>query len=304
MESAFKPIGQPAAAGGWIKEVTAQTFMQDVVQASLQTPVLVYFTAPWCGPCKQLGPLIEKQVNQANGALRLAKVNIDNSPEIAQQFRVQSVPAVYAFVQGQPVDAFMGAVPESELKQFIARLGVQAGDNGLEELLQQAEAMLQAGDFVSAEQLFKMANEKEPQNMQAIAGAIKCHTAAERFDQADVIVKSLPDTMLSNEHISAAKAALDLARIAVNAAGQAEELKQKLQKNPDDHESRLAFAIQMFALGQQEEAIDSLLMMIEKDRAWNEEAARKQLVNFFEVLGHTHPHTLRGRRKLSSILFS
>lgn len=303
MELAPKPSAAPSP-NEWVKDVTMQTFMQDVVQASLKVPVLLYFTASWCGPCKQLGPLLTKLVEQAPGKLILARVDIDKNQQIAAQFGVQSVPTVFVFSGGQPVDAFQGALPESQLKEFLSRLGVELGGDEFAEVLDAAEVQLQAGDADQALVLFKQVNARQPENPKAIAGVIKAYTMQLNFTEAEALLKALPDLLLQQEDIAAAVTALRLTKTAAQGADKVAEFEAALKKNPNDHQARLDLAVQQFAVGKQEEAMESLLYIIGKDRAWNEEAARKQLVDFFEVLGQAHPLTSQFRRRLSSILFS
>ena len=305
MELAINAASQESGGNSpYIKEVSMQSFMADVVQASLKVPVLLYFTASWCGPCKQLGPTLHKLVDQAAGKLILARVDIDKNQQIAAQFGVQSVPSVFVFSQGQPVDAFQGALPEGQVKEFLSKLGIEFGGDENEDVLAAAEECLQAGDADEALVLFKQVNAKQPENPKAIAGVIKAYTMQMNFDEAEALLKALPDVMLGQEDVATAATALRLTKTATLGASKVAEFEAALAKNPNDHQARLDLSVQQFAVGSHEEAMESLLYIISKDRAWNEEAARKQLVDFFEVLGHTHPLTLQYRRRLSTLLFS
>ena len=304
-------IGGPAPAGEAIKNTTTQTFMADVVDASHDVPVIVDFWAPWCGPCKQLGPILEKAVREARGAVRMVKLNIDENPEIAQQMRIQSIPVVYAFSQGKPVDGFVGAVPESQIKQFVKKLiqtaGGAAPESPIDQALEQAKALMDAGDMPTAGGILSQVVQHDPGNAIARARLARCLLAggdAKRAKQAlDVIpADKLKDPAVANE-VSAARAALDLAESA-GAAGSIEELKQKVAANPNDHQARVELATALYAAGNGEAAIDELIECIRRNRTWNEEAARKQLLKLFEAFGPTDPRTVQGRRKLSSVLFS
>jgi putative thioredoxin len=297
------PNNQNMQPSPYIKEITVQNFMQEVVQASLQTPILVYFTAPWCGPCKQFGPLLEKVVNEAKGRVKLAKVDIDKNPELAQQFRVQSVPMIYIFFQGQPMDAFAGVVPESQLKQLIEQFsGASPEAEMIQATLETAAKLLSEGNAEEAEQAYKTLLAEDENSIEAIAGLARCFILAGHTNKAEQLLSQVPEDKQSAESIIAAKAALTLAKSAPKAA-EIEALQKKLVKAPLDMQARYDLASALFASGKQEEAIAELLVIIAKDKDWNESVARKQLLTFFEALGHTHPLTMQGRRKLSSILF-
>ncbi len=306
------PMGGPGGAGEPIKNSNTQTFMADVVDASHDVPVIVDFWAPWCGPCKQLGPILEKAVREARGAVRMVKVNIDENPEIAQQMRIQSIPAVYAFSQGRPVDGFVGAVPESQIKQFVKKLiqtaGGAAPDSPIDQALEQAKQLMDSGDMATAGGLLSQVVQHDPQNAIARARLARCQLAAGDAKRAKATLDAvtpdkLKDPAVTNE-VNAAKAALDLAESAGAVGGSIEELKQKAAGDPNDHQARIALAVALYAAGNGEAAIDELIESIRRNRTWNEEAARKQLLKLFEAFGPTDPRTVQGRRKLSSVLFS
>jgi putative thioredoxin len=298
--SAAKPNG----GADLVKESDINGFMADVIEASRNVPVIVDFWAPWCGPCKQLGPALEKAVKQANGAVRMVKINIDENPEIAQQMRIQSIPAVFAFKNGRPVDGFVGAIPDSQIKQFIQRLaGGAAGPSPVAQALEQAKAAMAADDCGTASALFAQILAHEPQNVAALAGLARCYVTAGDAEQARQILDGLPKEAANDPEVQQVRAALELAQRAAAASGSTAELQEKVSRNPDDHQSRLDLAIALFGTGQQEAAIEQLLESFKRDRKWNDEAARKQLLTFFEALGPTHPQTVNGRRRLSSLMF-
>jgi putative thioredoxin len=303
-------IGGAPGPGGAdpVKDGTDASFAADVLEASREVPVIVDFWAPWCGPCKQLGPALERAVRAERGAVKLVKIDTDKNPRFASQLGVQSIPAVYAFFQGRPVDGFVGAVPESSLKQFVKRLtqlgGEAGGPSPIEEALAMAKEALAAGDAASAANIYTQILQHEPENVDAIAGLAKI--ALERKDLArarEMLVK-VPATAQNHPEIVATRAALELAEAGEKASGAIHEYEHRLASDPNDHAARLELASALFAAGKREEAIEHLLTLIKKDRAWNEEAARKQLVKFFEAMGPTDPLTIAARRRLSSILFS
>ena len=297
-------IGQSAGGAAQPKDATTQSFAADVIEASQQTPVIVDFWAPWCGPCKQLAPILEKTVRDAGGKVALVKINIDENPEIAQQLRIQSIPAVFAFDKGQPVDGFMGAQPESQIKRFVERLVGPMGPSPLEQALEQAKDALDAGDFATASNIYGQILRQVPGEAAAIAGLVRCLVGAGDLQEARELVDGLDDDALKNADVESAVSALALAEQAGEADGDTAELHARLAQDPGDHQARFDLAMAYHGAGRNEQAIDELIEIIRQDRAWNEEAARQQLLKLFEALGHTDPLTVAGRRKLSSILFS
>jgi putative thioredoxin len=293
----------PAANGEVVKDSDSRNFMKDVIEASRSQPVIVDFWAPWCGPCKQLGPIIERVVRAAGGKVRLVKINVDESPELAQQLRIQSIPMVYGFVGGQPVDGFAGALPESQIKAFVERLAGPVGPSPVEAALEQAKAAVAAGQMDVARQLYERVLGAEPENPEALAGAARCQIATGRLAAAREILDGVPTQHANHVEVDGARAALSLAEEAGTLADP-EALRTRLQANPDDHAARLDRATSLFLRGQVEPAIDELLTIVRRDREWQDQAARKQLIKFFEALGPNHPATVAGRRKLSAVLFS
>jgi putative thioredoxin len=306
MEPILGAAAAPADAANLIKNGSTQSFMADVIDASHDAAVVVDFWAPWCGPCKQLGPALEKAVREARGAVRMVKINIDENPELAQQMRIQSIPAVYAFKDGRPVDGFVGALPESQVKQFVSRLaaGTAAGPSPIEEALALAQEALKAGDAARAGNIFGQILQHEPGNPDAIAGLAKLAIARKDFAKAHALLDGTPKEAAGHAEIAAARAALELAEAGEKSKGAVGGLRQRLQQNANDHEARYELASALFAAGERGEAVDELLDLVKRDRKWNEEAARKQLVKFFEALGHADPLTVAARKRLSSILFS
>lgn len=302
------PKAPPPQPGGAeqaiIKDGSLQTFAQDVIQASMQVPVLVDFWAPWCGPCKQLTPVLEKLVKQAKGKIRLVKINIDENPEIAQQLRIQSVPTVYAFLGGQPVTGFAGAQPESQVKALIERLlGEGVDDGGAEADLAHAAELAEAGQTQAAAAIYNAVLRHEPENPEAIGGLARCLVNAGQLQEAKSFLDKAPKEHAAHAAIAGARAALALAQES-GELGDPALLTARLQGNPDDHDARYRLATILFLRGQAEAAMDHLCRIVRRDRQWEDERARKQLLRFFEALGPKHPATVKGRRMLSSVLFS
>ncbi|MGA7267682.1 MAG: thioredoxin [Aestuariivirga sp.] len=296
--------GTGAAAGELVKDSDTKRFVADVIEASRKQPVIVDFWAPWCGPCKQLGPALEKVVRQANGKVRMVKINVDENQQLAAQMRVQSIPAVFAFVNGQPVDGFMGALPESQLKQFVDRLGGQGGmAEEIEAAVAEARLMMEQGDLQTAAQIFASVLQADREHAGALAGLARCQIAAGDLENARATLALVPPSKASDPDVLSATAALDLALNPVDLS-EAATLQAAIDRNPDDFQARLDLAVLLNGAGERAEATEQLLYVIRKKRDWNEEAARKQLVKFFEAWGPKDEFTLAGRRKLSSLLFS
>ncbi|MRU14228.1 thioredoxin [Roseovarius sp. A21] len=298
--------GTTPPATDLIKDVSEADFMAEVVEASQQVPVIVDFWAPWCGPCKTLGPALEAAVTKAKGAVKMAKVNVDENQMIAGQLRVQSIPTVYAFWQGQPVDGFQGAVPPSEIDAFVERVVQAAGGDssgGLDDALAAAEEMLEQGAATDAAQTFAAVLQEDEANAGAYGGLVRAHIAMDDLDQAEAILNGAPAEISDAPELEAAHAQLELARQAAD-AGPVAELKASVEADPDNHQARFDLAQALYAGGQTQEAVDELLELFRRDREWNEAAAKQQLFTIFEALKPNDPIVLNGRRKLSSMIFA
>jgi putative thioredoxin len=289
------------AAADLIKDSNTASFAADVLDASAKVPVIVDFWAPWCGPCKQLTPTIEKLVRQAGGLVRLVKINIDENQDLASQMQIQSVPAVFAFKGGRPVDAFSGAQPESQIRAFINRLTGKA-KAPLDLAVEEAQAALDAGDAATAAALYGEILAREPAHPAAVAGMIRAAMAAGDTAGAKKIIEGLPADVASAAEVAAAVLAVELAE--QGASGDAAELRRKLAEDENDHQTRFDLAVALYADGRNEDAVEELLELARRDKKWNDEAARKQLVKIFDALGPSHPLTVSARRHLSAILFS
>jgi len=293
--------GQPALNNGdLIKDATDATFMADVVEASKTTPVIVDFWATWCGPCRQLGPALEKAVTAARGAVKLVKVDIDKNPAYAGQLRVQSIPAVFAFVDGRPVDGFMGALPDSQVKAFVDRLAKKNGGSPTDELLDMARESVELGDMGGAAQAYARVLQMDPVNAKAIGGMARLYQQAGDLERAREVLEMAPPDA-KDPDIDSVRAALALAE---EAPSETAEFERRIAADPDDHEARLEFAKALAGSGRMAEAVDELIEIIRRDRAWNDDAARKQLLTIFEAAGPMSDVAKQGRRKLSAILFS
>jgi len=291
------------AADGLIKDTTTQTFVKDVIEESKRQPVLIDFWAPWCGPCKQLTPILEKAVRAAKGKVKLVKMNIDEHPAIPGQMGIQSIPAVIAFVNGQPADGFMGALPENQVMAFLERLTKDRIGGEAKDLLQAADTALAEGDFAGAADLYAQLLDEDNTNVPALAGLARCYVETGAIDQAKQTLALVPDSKANDAAVLAAKAALDLAEQA-KSLGPIAELEQKVAVNPADHQARFDLAVALNGKGRRLEALDNLISIVKRDRKWNDDGARKQLVQFFDAWGPTDEATIEGRKRLSSILFA
>jgi len=295
--------GGVTAAADVVKDTTTQTFMKDVIEESKRQPVLVDFWAPWCGPCKQLTPILEKAVKNAKGAVKLAKMNIDEHPAIPGQMGIQSIPAVIAFVNGQPADGFMGALPEAQVNAFLERL--TKGKVGAEEkdLLKSADEALVGGDPSGAADIYAQLLSQDGANVHALAGLARCYVESGALEQAKQTLAMVPETKRNEAPVAAARAALETAEQAKN-VGPIAELEGKVLANALDHQARFDLAVALNAKGKRADAVNQLIEIVRKDRKWNDDGARKQLVQFFEAWGPADEATVEGRKRLSSILFS
>ena len=296
----------PAAPETHVTDGTDATFMADVVEASQTVPVIVDFWAPWCGPCKTLGPALEKAVNDAKGRVKLVKIDVDANQQIAGQLRVQSIPTVYAFWKGQPVDGFQGALPGSEIDKFVAKIadmGGEADDGGLGAAIEAAQSMLDEGDAAGAAEVFAAILQEDPTSAAAYAGLVNAHLAMDDVDQAEAILNGAPAEISHDPALEAAAARIALLREA-EGTGPLAELEAKVEADPDDHQTRLELATALSAKGRAQEAVDHLLESFRRDREWNDGAAKAQLFRLFDALDPKDPVALAGRRKLSSMIFA
>ena len=293
----------PAPADGLIKETTTQAFVKDVIEESKRQPVLIDFWAPWCGPCKQLTPILEKVVRAAKGKVKLVKMNIDEHPAIPGQMGIQSIPAVIAFVNGQPADGFMGALPEGQVMAFIERLTKDKIGGGAQDLLAQGEAALAEGDAAGAAEIYAAVLAEEPGSVPAMAGLARAHFETGQIDKAKETLALVPEAKRNDAAVAAVRSAIELAAQAA-AVGPVTELAQKVAANPLDHQARFDLALALNSKGQREQALDQLIDIVRRDRKWNDDGARKQLVQLFEAWGPTDEATVAGRKRLSSILFA
>jgi len=292
-----------ATAEASIKDTTTQTFVKDVIEESRRQPVLVDFWAPWCGPCKQLTPVLEKAVKAAKGKVKLVKMNIDEHPAIPGQMGIQSIPAVIAFVNGQPADGFMGALPESQVIAFLERLTKDRIGGEAKDLLKAADAALADGDAAGAAELYAQLLAEDAANVPALAGLTRCYVGTGALDQARQTLDMVPEAKRNDAAVAAARAALDLAEQA-KTIGPVAELEQKVAANPLDHQARFDLALALNGKGRRHDALEQLIAIVRRDRKWNEDGARKQLVQFFDAWGPTDEATVEGRKRLSSILFA
>jgi len=291
-----------------IKDSDTAGFMADVIEASKEVPIIVDFWATWCGPCKQLTPMLEKLVRATRGAVRLVKIDVDKNPDLSQQLRIQSIPTIYAFHGGRPIDAFQGALPESQIKawidKIIAAAGTDAAASPVDDALAAAAAAMDSGDSGSAGAIYSQILTHEPDNLPARIGLAKCHLQDGNHDAAQEVIAQIPSESRDTAEVRAILSALELAETAGQAAGRDDELRAALAANENDHQARYDLALALYAAGDTAAALDELLEIIRRDRAWNEEAARQQLLKIFEALGPADPLTLTARRRLSTILFS
>ena len=298
----LQPAGT-AAPDVSIKDTTTQSFVKDVIEESRRQPVLVDFWASWCGPCKQLTPVLEKAVKAAKGKVKLAKMNIDEHPSIPGQLGIQSIPAVIAFVNGQPADGFMGALPESQVIAFLERLTRDKIGGAAKDMLAAADAALAKGDAAGAAEICAQILAEDGANAAALAGLVRCYVQTGALDRARQTLAMVPDGKQSDAAVAAARAALELAEQA-KTVGPIADLDQKVAANPLDHQARFDLALALNSKGRRHDALENLIAIVKRDRKWNDDGARKQLVQFFDAWGPTDEATIEGRKRLSSILFA
>ena len=288
-----------------IKDVNEDTFMDDVIEASKTSPIVVDFWAPWCGPCKTLGPALEAEVKATNGKIKMVKVDIDQNQNLASQMRIQSIPAVFAFVDGQPVDGFMGAKAPSELKSFIEKLLENVKDDGgdLSEAIAVADEMLEAGEYDDAAETFEAILGEDPERSPAFVGLFKAKMGAKKIDEAQKMLEDIPTALVNKPEILALQAQIDLTN-QTEGLGEINDLREALKNDLDNHQIRFDLALALFTAGETNDAIQELLTIFRKDQEWNDDAARQQLFKFFDILGGDDPITLSGRRQLASMLFA
>ncbi|HXF54526.1 MAG TPA: thioredoxin [Hyphomicrobiaceae bacterium] len=291
------------APGDVVKDTTTAAFAKDVIEASRQTIVLVDFWAAWCGPCKQLTPMLEKVVRGYSGKVRLVKLNVDEHPSIAAQLRIQSLPTVYAFRDGRPLDGFMGAQPESAVKAFIERLLGEDGAEDVAAALEAAEQALAANDLQGAAEIYASVLQSDRQNVAALSGLARCYLKSGDIARAEQTIELVPPDKRETAPVTSVRAAIELAKKA-GKSGDTKALESKLAANPGDHQARLDLALALAARGDKSGAVDQLIELFRRDRTWNEEAARKQLIELFNAWGPKDPNTIEGRKRLSSLLFS
>ena len=288
-----------------IKDVNEDTFMDDVIEASKTSPIVVDFWAPWCGPCKTLGPALEAEVKATNGKIKMVKVDIDQNQNLASQMRIQSIPAVFAFVDGQPIDGFMGAKAPSELKSFIEKLLENVKDDGgdLSEAIAVADEMLEAGEYDDAAETFEAILGEDPERSPAFVGLFKAKMGAKKIDEAQKMLEDIPTALVNKPEILALQAQIDLTN-QTQGLGEINDLREALMNDLDNHQIRFDLALALFTAGETNDAIQELLTIFRKDQEWNDDAARQQLFKFFDILGGDDPITLSGRRQLASMLFA
>jgi putative thioredoxin len=294
---------ETASADASVKDTATQTFVKDVIEESKRQPVLVDFWAPWCGPCKQLTPILEKAVKAAKGKVKLVKMNIDEHPAIPGQMGIQSIPAVIAFVNGQPADGFMGALPESQVVAFLERLTKDRIGGEAKDLLKTADTALAEGDATGATEIYAQLLAEDSANLAALAGLVRCYVQTGALDQAKQTLAMVPEGKTNDAVVAAARAALELAE-QTKTVGPVEELEQKVAANPLDHQARFDLALALNGKGRRLDALEQLITIVKRDRKWNDDGARKQLVQFFDAWGPADEATIEGRKRLSSILFA